>query len=45
MEYGKRYPNGVEVSKGIAKSTIAGNITGWTMSAILVNAEGERVVQ
>ena len=44
MEYGKRYPNGVEVSKGIAKSTIAGNITGWTMSAILVNAEGERVV-
>lgn len=27
MEYGKRYPNGVEVSKGIAKSTIAGNIT------------------
>lgn len=44
MEYGKRYPNGVEVSEGIAKSTIAGNITGWTMSAILVNAEGERVV-
>ena len=24
--------------------TIAGNIAGWTMSAILVNAEGERVV-
>lgn len=44
MEYGKRYPNGVEVSEGIAKSTIAGNIVGWTMSAILVNAEGERVV-
>lgn len=44
MEYGKRYPNGVEVSEGIAKSTIAGNIAGWTMSAILVNAEGERVV-
>lgn len=44
MAYGKRYPNGVEVSEGIAKSTIAGNIVGWTMSAILVNAEGERVV-
>lgn len=44
MEYGKRYPNGVEVSEGIAKSTITGNIVGWTMSAILVNAEGERVV-
>lgn len=44
MEYGKRYPNGIEVSEGIAKSTINGNITGWTMSAILVNAEGNRVV-
>lgn len=44
MEYGKRYPNGIEVSEGIAKSTIAGNITGWTMSAILVNKEGNRVV-
>lgn len=44
MEYGKRYPNGIEVSEGKAKSTIAGNIVGWTMSAILVNAEGERVV-
>lgn len=44
MEYGKRYPNGVEVSEGIAKSTIGGNIVGWTMSAILVNKEGNRVV-
>lgn len=44
MEYGKRYPNGIEVSEGIAKSTIAGNIAGWTMSAILVNSEGNRVV-
>lgn len=44
MEYGKRYPNGIEVSEGIAKSTISGNIAGWTMSAILVNAEGNRVV-
>ena len=44
MEYGKRYPNGIEVSEGMAKSTIAGNIVGWTMSAILVNKEGNRVV-
>jgi fumarate reductase flavoprotein subunit len=44
MEYGKRYPNGIEVSEGIAKSTINGNIPAWKMSAILVNAEGERVV-
>ena len=44
MEYGKRYPNGIEVDTGIAKSTIAGNIVGWTMSAILVNQEGNRVV-
>ena len=44
MEYGKRYPNGIEVDTGIAKSTIAGNIVGWTMSAILVNQEGQRVV-
>ena len=44
MEYGKRYPNGVEVSEGQAKSTIAGNIVAWKMSGILVNAEGSRVV-
>lgn len=44
MEYGKRYPNGIEVSEGIAKSTINGNLKVWPMSAILVNAEGERVV-
>ena len=44
MEYGKRYPNGVEVAEGIAKSTIAGNIVAWKMGAILVNPEGSRVV-
>lgn len=44
MEYGKRYPNGIEVDEGIAKSTINGNIPAWTKSAILVNAEGKRVV-
>ena len=44
LEYGKRYPNGIEVSEGIAKSTINGNIPAWTKSAILVNKEGVRVV-
>ncbi|MBQ6374249.1 MAG: FAD-dependent oxidoreductase [Clostridia bacterium] len=44
LEYGKRYPNGIEVSEGIAKSTINGNIPAWKMSAILVNREGARVV-
>lgn len=44
LEYAKQYPNGVEVSAGRAKSTIDGNILVWAMSAILVNAEGERVV-
>jgi fumarate reductase flavoprotein subunit len=44
MEYGKRYPNGVEVSEGIAKSTIAGNIAAFKKSAIIVNSEGKRVI-
>ena len=44
MEYGKTYPNGVEVTEGIAKSTIAGNIAAFSESAILVNTDGERVV-
>lgn len=45
MEYGKQYPNGVEVSEGIAKSTIGGNITAFNQgSAILIDVSGERVV-
>ena len=44
MDYAKLYPNGAEVSPGRAKSTIDGNLLVWPMSAILVNAEGERVV-
>lgn len=44
MEYGKRYPNGIEVSAGIAKSTIAGNIAAFNESGILVNTSGKRVV-
>lgn len=44
MEYIKEYPNGVETSKKHAKSTIAGNITAFSKAAILVNQNGERVV-
>lgn len=44
MEYGKTYPNGVEISEGKAKSTIAGNIVVFKENAILVNAKGQRVV-
>lgn len=44
MEYGKTYPNGVEISEGKAKSTIAGNIVVFKQNAILVNAQGKRVV-
>ena len=44
MEYGKRYPNGVEVAPGLAKSTIAGNIPAFSQSAILINKLGQRVV-
>ncbi len=44
LDYAKRYPNGVEVSKGRAKSTIDGNILVWPMSTILVDPEGKRVV-
>ena len=44
LEYAKQYPNGVEVSAGRAKSTIDGNLLVWAMSIILVNPEGERVV-
>ncbi|GCF95258.1 flavocytochrome c [Enterococcus florum] len=44
MDYGKIYPNGVEVSKGYAKSTIGGNIAVLKENALLVNIDGERVV-
>ena len=45
MQYGKRYPNGVEIAPGMAKSTIAGNIVAFNSgSAILINKEGKRVV-
>lgn len=44
MEYGKTYPNGIEVSEGIAKSTIGGNLIVLKENGILVNSLGERVV-
>ncbi|AXQ79207.1 FAD-dependent oxidoreductase [Streptococcus chenjunshii] len=44
MEYGKIYPNGIEVSTGVAKSTIGGNIAVLRENALLVNTNGQRVV-
>ena len=44
MEFGKRYPNGVEAAPGRAASVIQGNYRAWTQAGILVNAEGKRVV-
>jgi len=44
LEYGKRYPNGVEYAEGLAKSTLGGNLAAFNISAILVNPEGSRVV-
>jgi urocanate reductase len=44
MEYGKIYPNGVEVSQGYAKSTIGGNLAVLKENGLLVNPNGKRVV-
>lgn len=44
MEYGKIYPNGIEVSNGYAKSTIGGNIAVLKENGLLVNKSGKRVV-
>lgn len=44
MEYGKIYPNGIEVSQGYAKSTIGGNIAVLKENGLLVNSKGNRVV-
>lgn len=44
MEYGKIYPNGVEVARGYAKSTIDGNLRVLKENALLVNVKGKRVV-
>lgn len=44
MKYGKIYPNGIEVSKGYAKSTIGGNLAVLKENALLINSEGKRVI-
>ncbi len=45
MEYGKIYPNGVEVAPGIAKSTIWANKNAFEKgSGILVSRAGKRVI-
>lgn len=44
MQYAKIYFNGLEVAPGIAKSTLTGNAAALSRGAILVNAQGKRVV-
>lgn len=44
LQYGKRYPNGIEVAPGIAKSTIYANVGAFDQAGILVNVDGVRFV-
>lgn len=44
LEYGKRYPNGIEVAPGKAKSTIYANVGAFDVSGILVDIGGKRFV-
>ena len=44
LQYGKRYPNGIEVAPGIAKSTIYANVGAFDQAGILVNIDGVRFV-
>ena len=44
LQYGKRYPNGIEVAPGKAKSTIYANVGAFDQAGILVNADGRRFV-
>ncbi len=44
MDQGKIYPNGLEISQGVAKSTIGGNLIVLKENGILVNQLGKRVV-
>lgn len=44
MPYAKIYYNGLEVAPGVAKSTLTGNANALSLGAIMVNKNGERVV-
>ena len=44
LQYGKRYPNGIEVAPGKAKSTIYANVGAFDQAGILVNIDGKRFV-
>ncbi|NLV59422.1 MAG: FAD-binding protein, partial [Clostridiales bacterium] len=44
FDLGKIYPNGVEVAAGTAKSTIWPNAAAFSASGILVNLDGQRIV-
>lgn len=44
LQYGKRYPNGIEIAPGKAKSTIYANVGAFDQSGILVNVDGQRFV-
>lgn len=44
MDYGKVYPQGIQVAPGLAKSTLQGNIGAYDEAGILVNSKGLRVV-
>lgn len=44
LQYGKRYPNGIEVAPGKAKSTIYANVGAFDQAGILVNVDGKRFV-
>ncbi|WP_051221070.1 FAD-dependent oxidoreductase [Eremococcus coleocola] len=44
MDKGKIYPNGMEISPGRAKSTIAGNLVVLGENALLLNSKGQRVI-
>ena len=44
LQYGKRYPNGIEVAPGKAKSTIYANVGAFDQAGILINKDGERFV-
>ena len=44
FDLGKVYPNGVEVSEGTAKSTIWPNAAAFSVSGIIVDKDGRRIV-